>query len=231
MKLNIHSVCPNRSDGLSAAVCSRPEALEYAGEVTTVGGNIANLHAKTFSALLAAIVVCLSDPFSTGAQEAPALVKTFTSKKLGFEISYPTTWGAQQREATHFFIRRLFPPKGAASFSIVVAHYSGDKKELANALNGKSDTMLTNMVSFARERFPDFRILAHKPTVLGNFPAYMIQGAYSLNNPTSSIRAKNIMILGSHGDYLYRINFEATEADFAAARKDFDIILTTFNYQ
>jgi hypothetical protein len=37
--------------------------------------------------------------------------------------------------------------------------------------------------------------------------------------------------LGLHGDYLYTINFEVTEANFATAKKDLDVILSTFNYK
>ena len=168
---------------------------------------------------------------TAGAQDSAPLVRTFTSKKLGFEVSYPTTWGVQQREGDHLFIRRLFPPTGAASFSIGVAHYTGDKKEFTDALNSKADTIFTNAVSLLRERFPDFRIVSHKPTVLGNFPAHLLEGAYSLNNPTSSIKVRNIVIFGLHDDYLYRINFEVTEENFATAKKDLDIILSSFNYQ
>lgn len=185
------------------------------------------MQAKAVLTLLAVVLVCA---FPTAAQEAP-LVKTFTSKQLGFEVSYPTTWAAQRREGDHLFIRRLFPPSGAASFSVSVAHYSGDKTELTNALNGKTDTIFTNMASSVKNRFPDFRLLSHKPTVLGNFPAHIIEGAYSLNNPTSSIKARTIMILGLHGDYLYNIHFEVTEADFTVAKKDLDTILSTFNYK
>ena len=91
--------------------------------------------------------------------------------------------------------------------------------------------MAAMLASAAKERFPDYKILDHKPTVLGNFPAYILQAAYSLANPTSTYKLRGIVVFALHGDHIYRINFESTESGFENAKKDMDIILSTFNYK
>jgi hypothetical protein len=176
------------------------------------------------------LTLTLAAPVAFAADTSPA-VKTFRSKETAFEISYPATWRLQKRPGRQLFIDRLYGPGQAASFSVGVVRYTGDKKPIQDMVKTKNEKTAAMLASVAKERFPDYKILDHKPTVLGNFPAYIVRGSYSLKNPSSTYKLRGVVVFALHGDFLYRINFESSEAVFKKAKIDFDIILSSFMYK
>lgn len=167
---------------------------------------------------------------ATAADTAPT-VDTFYSKESSFQISYPKTWRLLKRPGSAFFIDRIYGAGEAASFSVSAIRDSGDSKELQDMMKTKNEKFAAMLAAAAKERFPNYKILDHKPTVLGNFPAYILQADYSLTNPTSTYKLRGIVVFALHGDHIYRINFESSESSFEKAKKDMDIILSTFNYK
>lgn len=138
---------------------------------------------------------------------------------------------SEQRRDIELYISRTYGPGAVASFSASATRYTGNKNEMYDELKKKSERTKNLLTSIARERLPDFQVIDHKPTVLGNFQAYIVEGSYSLNNPGTSYKLRVVLVMALRGEFLYRIYFEATEAEFEAARKELSIILSTFNYK
>jgi len=149
---------------------------------------------------------------------------------LGYELSYPSTWNEKPRPGSQFLIDRILRAGEFGTLSVEVSNYTGNRVELKNLLSFKNGTILLRLTKDFKKRYPNYKVVDHDTTHLGDYPAYFIEANYSLKNYNTSHPVKNILIVGYYNNKLYRIYFEARGKDYTTLKRDFDTIIATFNY-
>ena len=163
----------------------------------------------------------------TNIQAQPINVQTFSSKPLGFQISYPDTW--QQTQAAPGAVFTIMKENKTASISVNIANLKYDKATFMKEFETKSsrDSLLLSI----RRSFPDAKVINYKKTVLGNFPAYLFAIEYSIRNLDTVLKMDSVQIFCVYEKRIYSVNFESPNIYFNESNKEFERILASFIFR
>lgn len=153
--------------------------------------------------------------------------ETYRNVELGFEISYLPNWyRAQGPGDSPFFIKRRSDTE-AATISVDVARFTGNKEEVMNGFRANTDWYLSKI----QRRFPDAEILERSDTYLGGYPAYLIIASYTIKNLDLEFVVVATQVLCIKSDRFYVVNFETLSQTFEKTFNEFRAILASFNFR
>jgi len=151
-------------------------------------------------------------------------------EKLHFELSYPSTWEEKYRSGGKFLINRILRPGDVGSISVDVSDYTQNSLQIQQLISFKNVNILMMLTQDAKKQYPDYEVIDHNTTHLGNHPAYIIVAKRSVKNLGRNIPIKTILIFAYHEKKLYHINFEVKGTEDGGLKGDFDSIISSFKY-
>ncbi|MEI6125212.1 MAG: hypothetical protein WCQ99_01530 [Pseudomonadota bacterium] len=148
-----------------------------------------------------------------------------------FKVSILKSWRIKKNSFNVLHIDNLGSNGEAVSLSFNVARMSKEADLFAKKISFKNDAFAEETAQQVRNRFPDYKILKHGPTTLGNFQAYFIEAEYSLNNLGSVWSLHSIQIYTIRNNFLSIIHFEGTKDYFKKKESEFNLMISSFNYK